>query len=185
MAQEFRRGGPVTTESVRPSGTRTSPERRTRLLGLSALLGRVLEPAARERGFARAAIFTDWPRIVGPGLAARCTPLRVDFPRGRGRHGTLVLGAGAAAALELQHLAPQILERINGFFGFPAVTRLRLRHVTLPLPPRPPAPPPPLAADARDRLERTVATVDRPGLRAALLDLGEAVLRRGPGAGAP
>lgn len=153
--------------------------------GLAALLATALEPAARERGFTRTTIFTEWDRIVGPNLARRCTPLRIDFPRGRARHGTLVLGAGAAAALELQHLAPQILERINTFFGYPAVGRLRLRHVSLPAPGPRPAPTPPLSPEAHERLERLVGPIDRPGLRTALLELGAAVLRERRAAGTP
>ncbi len=167
--------------SVARDGPGARPDRRARLHGLSALLARVLAPAARERGFAEAAIFADWPRIVGASLAARCLPLRIDFPRGRGRHGTLLLGCGAAAALELQHLAPQIVERINGFFGFPAIARLRFRHVALPPPRRVAAKPPrELRPEERARLGQRVQGVAAPGLREALLALGEDVLRSSP-----
>lgn len=158
-----------------------SSQRRARLDGLAALLARVLTPAARERGFAEAAIFAEWPRIVGASLASRCVPLRIDFPHSRGRHGTLLLGASAAAALELQHLAPQIIERINTFFGFPAIGRLRFRHLVLPpgrtreeLPPRA------LCAEEQARLDATLGDIAEPGLRAALRALGEDVLRALP-----
>ena len=146
---------------------------------LAGLLATVLEPGARARGFVRATLLTDWPRIVGPELAGRCLPLRVKFPRGRSRGGTLVIRAGGGTALELRHSSPQLIERINRYLGMPAIARLAFE--VGPLPPRqqrstaPPPPPPSPAALAR--VERAVATVTPPSLAAALRDLGCEVLR--------
>jgi hypothetical protein len=36
------------------------------------------------------------------------------------------------AALELQHIAPQIVERINGHLGYHAIDRLKLVHAPMP-----------------------------------------------------
>ncbi|GBD44664.1 hypothetical protein HRbin40_02154 [bacterium HR40] len=166
-------------ESLGATQVPAKGERRGGVRGLAALLAGVLEPAARQRGFARAALFGEWPRIVGPALAARCLPLAIEFARGRARHGTLVLAAGPAAALELQHLAPQIIERINTFFGQPTVTRLRFRP--MPLPPLAMPEPPPLrelAPAERERVAERVQEIADPTLREALQALGEAILRR-------
>lgn len=169
----------LSKSSVARGRQAANPARRQGLHGLSALLATVLEPAARERGFARAALFAEWPRIVGAALASRCAPLAVDFPGGRARRGTLVLAAGPAAALELQHLAPQIIERINAFFGFPAIGRLRFRHLQ-PAAPRRPVPPPPreLLPNERERVRSCVELVGEPALREALYALGLDILRR-------
>ena len=95
------------------------------------LLRRVLEPAARRRGLAEAKLLTEWPTIVGPALATRCHPIRLSSRSDR-PGGMLVLHVAGAAALELQHSEPQILERINGYFGYGAVGRLRLIQAPLP-----------------------------------------------------
>ena len=59
--------------------------------------------------------------------AGRPVSNRSRLGNGTGRAGgVLVLHVAGAAALELQHSELQILERINGFFGYPAITRLRL-----------------------------------------------------------
>ena len=58
--------------------------------------------------------------------------MRVDYAPGRRSGGTLLLQVGGAAALELQHAAPQLLERINTYFGHQAVRQLRLLQMPLP-----------------------------------------------------
>lgn len=142
-------------------------------LQVARLLGGILDPAARRRGFAEASLLADWATIVGPAIARRCQPVRVDHAPGRRGAGTLLLQANGAAALEIQHAAPQILERINAYFGHRAIRQLRL--VQMPLPPVS-APPPPrlraVSADEEARLAAGVATVADDGLRAALLGLG-------------
>jgi hypothetical protein len=140
---------------------------------LPDLLTRVLEPAARRRGLAEAKLLTEWPTIVGSGLAARCHPIRLSQRSDR-PGAVLLLHVAGAAALELQHSEPQILERINGFFGYDAVTRLRL--IQAPLPRRIAPPPPPANRSPSDTEEieiaRAVRDIRDPGLRAALRSLG-------------
>lgn len=142
---------------------------------LPEMLTRLLDPAARRRGIASAGLLTEWPAIVGPNLAARCQPIKLGRDRG-GPGGVLQLRVGGTAALELQHSEPQLVERINDYFGFPAVARLRL--VQAPLPParrrRTPAARA-LSPDELAEIETSVATVADEPLRAALAGLGRAV----------
>ena len=105
---------------------------------LPDLLGRVLDPASRRRGLAEARVLTDWPSIVGEVLAARCQPVKLTGGS-RGHGGILHIHVAGSAALELQHSEPQLLERINSYFGYPAVARLRLIRAPLALPRRAPA----------------------------------------------
>jgi hypothetical protein len=137
------------------------------------LLGAILDPAARRRGFAEASLLADWSSIVGPVLARRCQPMRIDHPPGRRQAGTLLLQASGGVAIELQHGAPQLIERINTYFGYRAVRQLRL--LQMPLPPTG-APPPPATRPLRPQEEATLAAgvtgVDDAGLREALLALG-------------
>jgi hypothetical protein len=158
------------------------PERRRSTAALSRLLNRLLAPAARRRGFAAVEVLEQWPQIVGQHLARRCHPVRLDFRRGSTTAGTLVLQAGGGAALELQHCAPQIIERVNDYFGFPAVGRLRLVQSPLHPAPRPPAPPPlrPLSPAEQAALAEEVAVVGDAGLGAALEALGRSIKARQP-----
>ena len=101
-------------------------------IALAALLPKLTKPLYRARGFAEAGVLNDWPNIVGRPLADYTAPERL------GPDGTLVARVGGAWALELQHLEPLVLDRIAGYFGYRAVTRLAL--VQGPLPPRPAQP---------------------------------------------
>ena len=146
---------------------------------LPALLSSLLDPVARRRGLAETKLLTEWPTIVGPALAGRCQPIRLDRSTGL-QGGVLVLHVAGSAALELQHSEVQILERINGFFGYPAVTRLRLIQA----PPRRsssrPEPRVERPVSAADELEvrEAVQTIRDLALRTALSDLGRALKSR-------
>ena len=148
---------------------------------LAALLPKLAAPAMRKRGFTEAAMLMRWGDIVGPGLAADAVPDRLAFPRGRNGGATLHVRVAGAAALELQHLAPQIIERINVFFGYSAVARLAL--VQGPIAP-PPAraetePLAPVTADRAEAIDRSAADIADPALRTAIAGLGRAVAGAG------
>ena len=148
---------------------------------VARLLGAILDPAARRRGFAEASLLAEWASIVGPVLARRCQPVRIDHPPGKRQAGTLLLQAGGGIAIELQHGAPQLIERINTYFGYRAVRQLRLLQMPLP-PASAPSPPParPLRAEDEAALAAGVAAVEDSGLREALLALGRSMGRTRP-----
>ncbi len=146
---------------------------------LSHTVPQVAGKVLGKRGLAFGALITEWPSIVGQQLSSRTQPDKLIFPRGKREDATLHLRAAGAIALELQHLEPQILERINSFFGYRAVARLRLVHgVVTPTPgPRPPVVKP-LSADQENRLSTTLATVEDAELRATLERFGRALMGR-------
>lgn len=174
--------GPPTT----PAPDADATARRGGVQGVAGLVARLLEPGARRRGFVRATLLTDWPLVVGPELAARCVPVRVRFPRGRSHGGTLVLRAGGGTVLELRHLQPQLIERINRHLGMPAIARLVFETGPLPPSPLPPArlPEPPPDPAMLARIEAMVAQVADPELAALLRRMGEDLARRRTGVGA-
>ena len=147
---------------------------------LAAAVAGVTRAIFRGRGFAEGAIVTDWPQIVGPHLARHTAPERIAHGVASRREGVLHLRTDSGAlAIELQHLEPQLAARINTYFGYRAVARLRL--VRGPLVRARAVPksrfPPPDAEQAADLAER-LAGVEDPELRAALESLGQAVMAR-------
>lgn len=132
---------------------------------VSDLLGGAAGAAFRRYGFAEARLVTHWRALVGESLGTRTLPIRMRFPQGQRQGATLYIRAGGPAALEVQHLAPQIIERINGFFGYGAVAALRLEQGPVEGLSRPPCPPatsasvddPALEAIADERLRRALA----------------------------
>ena len=108
------------------------PQRRNGIARLSANLPGLTKTAFRNtlggRGFAEAGLITEWASIVGNDVARMSRPVQLAFPRGERKAGVLTVECGGAAALELQHLKPQILDRINSHFGYAAVAELRFKQ---------------------------------------------------------
>lgn len=140
-------------------------------------------PAFKQFGIVQARLTSDWSQIVGPVLAQKALPTRIQFPKGQRDGGTLFLAVATGWALEIQHLEPVILEKIATYFGYRAVGKI---HITQrPLPAQKPAAkanpaPPPLPQEAREKLENATASVEFPELKAALERLGEGIMGRKP-----
>jgi hypothetical protein len=144
---------------------------------LAEFLGVCLSDAFKQQGFASAELVTRWTDIVGPEIAAHAEPLKVQWPRAVGSEapepGTLVLRVDGPAAIEIQHLATVILERVNRFFGWRAVDRLALRQAPLSRRGKKAVLVP--DAEAAARLSETMPEVTDNELRQALARLGAAV----------
>ena len=125
---------------------------------------------ARRGGGVLVRLKAEWPAIVGTDWA------EVSWPATLGRDSVLKLRAANGAALELQHRAPLIIERINLFFGRAVVTRLALVQGPLPLASGARRPViPPLSDGEAAALDRQLSEITDPDLRAALAQLGRAV----------
>lgn len=148
------------------------------LRAIGAESSKATSPIRRKRGFFEASVFSDWTAIVGPALGDQCVPLRlVRGPEGEG--GTLHVRVTGPLALELQHLEPQVIERINGFYGFRAIARLRMHQGPIAPPVKKARPAPPQASDDDlAALEQQLATVTDPDLRRALKKLGQSIIAR-------
>lgn len=150
---------------------------------LADLIDDLLAPALAAQGFAGRAIVSLWPEIVGERLALRTRPLKIDWPRRRPAPGeasepaTMVVRVESAFALEMQQLAPIVLERVNTHLGWRAVGKLVLKQgpVEAPVPKRAP---PPLDPGIAARVEQQVAGVADPDLRASLERLGRHVAQK-------
>jgi hypothetical protein len=125
---------------------------------------------ARRGGGILVRLKAEWAAIVGPDWA------EVSWPATLGRDGALKLRVRPGAALELQHRAPLIIERVNLFFGRAVVTRLALVQGPLPLASGSMRPViRPLSQGAAEVLDRRLSVITDPDLRAALAQLGRAV----------
>ncbi|MFD2263323.1 DUF721 domain-containing protein [Lacibacterium aquatile] len=89
--------------------------------------------AALDRGFINTRILVDWDKIVPGDLSDMARPLEIRRNLKSGE-ATLVVLVSSATALTIQHYEPQILEQLNTYFGFDAVTKLQLKQGILPLP---------------------------------------------------
>ena len=170
-------------------------ERRGGLRAIGATSSRLTAAIADKRGWTAARLIAEWPAIVGAELARRSLPERLigqgslaepaatwngggekKPARPPRRPAALRIRVAGAAALEIQHREPQIVERVNGWFGYRAIDRLKLVQGPLPAPP-PVARPRPLDAITTREIDRKVEDVKDGELRAALASLGRAIAR--------
>lgn len=147
---------------------------------LAATLPKVTKPVLEKRGTAFATLIAQWSEIFGPALADVTMPERLSAAAPGGPPGgTLTIRVTSGAAADVQHLAPQLIERMNTFLGFAAVTRLKLVQAPMPqAAPRTGRPRKRLSPAAEQAVGKAVAGVDDPALRAALDRLGRAVWNR-------
>jgi len=169
-----------TTWSGKMAEDEPSAKRRARgPRAIAAILPAVTGGVRAKRGLAPPELIADWPRIVGAELAAHCVPRKLA--RGRGEDGgTLHIRVAGGFALELQHRAPQVIERINSYFGYRAVARLALkqglsRHMRAAPPPA--LPPSALTPKERATIRARHAGVTDDGLREALARLAESIAK--------
>jgi hypothetical protein len=147
-------------------------ERRQGFRAVGVPVSKVAAPIIAKRGGGiLARLKAEWAAIVGAEWAA------VAWPSALGRDGVLKLRTPATAAVELQHRAPLLIERINLFFGRSVITRLALMQGPIPLDsPSRPRPTATLAAGEVAALDERLSGIADPDLREALGRLGHAVI---------
>ncbi len=117
---------------IRPVAART----------VGSFVPRLTRPAFEKYGFSAATLITDWGTIVGADIARYTVPERLKWPRrvetggeeatdaSRGRPGaTLILGVAEGRGLDIQYKTRQLVERINSYFGYAAISELRIVQI--------------------------------------------------------
>lgn len=97
-------------------------------IALNGLVSKMVGHAFWRRGFNEPALVTQWAAIVGAELAGRTLPVRIAFQRKDRTGGTLHIKVDGAYAIELQHIAPLVIERLNAYYGYAALDRLALHQ---------------------------------------------------------
>ena len=95
---------------------------------IGELMPEIGRTAFRRFGFVQSSVVTRWPEIVGPHHAKVCSPEAIRFPPGEKSEGILQLVVKPAHAPLIQQVTPEIMERVNRFFGYNAVSRVKIRQ---------------------------------------------------------
>lgn len=121
---------PLLTKRIREANPKDAPPTRGPIRTpptIGRMVSKVAQPVFEKMGFEDAHILSHWTEIIGPELAPYVNPLKLSKAR-KGQARTLTIAVPGPLTLEIQHRAPQILDRINRFYGYPAVAKLRLVH---------------------------------------------------------
>ncbi len=95
---------------------------------ISDLMPEIGRAAFRRFGFIQSSVVSRWPEIVGERYANVSLPESIRFPRGEKEGGTLHLLVSGAHSTLMQHITPEIIERVNRFFGYRAISQVRFRQ---------------------------------------------------------
>jgi hypothetical protein len=117
-----------TIEKRKPAKAAAEPQRARRARAVSDMLPDVGRAAFRRFGFVQSSVVSRWREIVGDRYAGVSSPESIRFPQGKRSEGVLTLIVEGAHAPMMQHVAPVIVERVNRFFGYPAVERVTFRQ---------------------------------------------------------
>ena len=154
---------------------RTDPDapRENRSRAVAELLPAIGGAAFRRFGFVQSSIVSRWPEIVGAKLAGASIPESIRFPVGKKQDGVLTLTVRGAHAPMMQHIAPEIIERVNRFFGYAAIVKVAIRQgeVAAPVPRKAPPSLRPVPVD----LGMSLKGIADPELRAVLESLAAGV----------
>ena len=151
---------------------------------LGELAPAALSPAAAKLGFGESDIILHWPDIAGERLAQVSEPEKLRWPvrpknssaSAVSEPASLILRVEGAFAIEVQHLASMLIQRINTRLGWRCVGRIMIRQgpIRRRVTGRGKVPPPP-AQSVIAAQELTAGIVEEP-LREALNRLGARAL---------
>ena len=149
-----------------------------KLLSLNVNVEKIVKQALGTKNFSSAGLISHWSDIVGQEEAQHCLPLSLRFPKGEQKEGTLTVKCRASYALELQHRQIEFLSRINAYFGYKAIARLKIqqgqifakkkRAVSLPV----------LSEKDVKALENELSEIPESTLRERLSRFGKVILQR-------
>ena len=151
-------------------------------VAVSDLATRILDPVLRKRAGISIGLVQSWEDIVGPRLAERSRPEKIQWPR-RLRDddpfepAVLVVACDGASALHIQHETDEIIGRVNALLGFSAIGRIRIVQKPVSPPARREKPVQrALTQQEKTQLAGTVDKIEDEGLRASLERLGASVV---------
>jgi hypothetical protein len=148
------------------------------------LVAGLLDPVLARKAGMTSGLIAAWPELVGPRLEGVTRPEKLVWPPRRYEDdpfepATLVVACEGASVLRLQHGTSELLSRVNGFFGYGAVARIKIvqRAVSAPRPNRKP-----VLRRLRPEEEAGIADmtsrIEDPKLRAALIAFAQSMTSR-------
>tara|TARA_Y100001970_G_scaffold267877_1_gene358405 strand:- start:504 stop:989 length:486 start_codon:yes stop_codon:yes gene_type:complete len=81
-----------------------------------------------KQGFAQNYILENWSSIVGPSFVEKSLPFKLQIEK---IGGYLVIACDGSTALELEYLKEDIIEKINSYYGFQAINKIKFQNLPI------------------------------------------------------
>jgi hypothetical protein len=165
------------SKSTKPAAKLYERKRGGQARAIADLMPDIGRTAFRRFGFVQSSVVTRWPEIVGERHARVCQPEAIRFPPGDKTDGILQLVVVPAHAPLIQHVIPEIVERVNRFFGYKAVAKVKLRQGAVQPPPASgePRTAPPSLKPVPIELGESLRDIGDPELRTVLESLARSL----------
>lgn len=100
---------------------------------LSEIIFKMLDPILRKRTGLNVALIENWSQIAGRDIAEHTVPLKIIWKRRVDQDeifqpGTLIVACEGFVALKLIHETAELIHRINVFFGYIALNRIKIEQ---------------------------------------------------------
>ena len=154
---------------------------------VAEFVSKLLDPVIERRAGMTMDIVASWDEIVGKEHSTHSRPERLDWPRRAHEEepfqpATLVIACAGPQAVFVQADSDTIINRINTYFGFAAVARLKIVQKPLSkIVRKSQKTAPSLPSGQQERLTQLLETVEDENLRAALIRMGTGVFSEGSG----
>ena len=94
-------------------------------------IAKTIRPLAKQllgkSGFMQIDLMSNWEEIVGENLSKYVLPQKLSFCKDERTNGTLFLMVyGGAFAMEVENKKQQILQKVNTFFGYEALSKIKI-----------------------------------------------------------
>jgi len=137
---------------------------------------KIIKPVFKSRGLMEGRIMTHWVQIMGEKFAKLSLPEKITFPRGKKTDGVLHLRVTSSGALLLHYAQDLILEQVNTFFGYKALSKLHMTHDLSPSVETVSSPlPAPLSPEEKEWISAQTKSIADGELKDCLTKLGESV----------
>lgn len=174
-----------TSKFVLSSESLMSTFQRKGVIQISEAANRLIDPVLAKKAGISTALIGSWDEIAGANFADCTRPEKITWPRRNSEitgessgvePGVLTIACEGARALFLTHAQGELIQRINGFFGYPAIRQIRIvQKPVTPVQKHRPRPRPLSPAEAA-RLSGMTGEIENENLKAALEKLGRAVI---------
>ena len=92
---------------------------------LSWYISKISKPFFNKQGFVKSYIIDNWKEIVGEEYYKNSIPEKLRIQKGGG---VLTIATDGATSTEMEYIKTDIIQKINDYYGYRAVNRIRFRN---------------------------------------------------------
>ena len=89
----------------------------------------ILPNSLKHKSFIYNNIFNNWKQIVGEDISCITIPSHLKFTKNKFVEATLTIDIHEMLATEVELLTDKITQRINFFFGYNAIKKIKLKKI--------------------------------------------------------